>query len=54
MAAREGKCKAAEIRAVRESPLWVMAGLVPATPLNKALPCPVIGVAGSSPAMTLM
>jgi hypothetical protein len=33
-------------------PRWVMAGLVPATPLNKARPCPVIGVAGTSPAMT--
>jgi hypothetical protein len=31
----------------------VMAGLVPATPLNKARPCHMIGVAGTSPAMTL-
>src|SRR5262249_28067934 len=31
---------------------WVMAGLVPATPLNKAPPCHMIGVAGTSPAMT--
>ena len=30
----------------------VMAGLVPATPLNKAGPCHMIGVAGTSPAMT--
>jgi hypothetical protein len=30
-----------------------MAGLVPATPLNVARPCPVIGVAGTSPAMTV-
>ncbi len=29
-----------------------MAGLVPATPINMARPCPVIGVAGTSPAMT--
>jgi hypothetical protein len=29
-----------------------MAGLVPATPLNKARPCHLIGVAGTSPAMT--
>ena len=29
-----------------------MAGLVPATPLNEAPPCPIIGVAGTSPAMT--
>jgi hypothetical protein len=31
----------------------VMAGLVPATPLNKARPCHMIGVAGISPAMTV-
>jgi hypothetical protein len=30
----------------------VMAGLVPATPLNKARPCHMIGVAGTSPVMT--
>ena len=30
----------------------VMAGLVPATPLNEAPPCHMIGVAGTSPAMT--
>jgi hypothetical protein len=30
----------------------VIAGLVPATPLNEARPCHVIGVAGTSPAMT--
>ena len=30
----------------------VMAGLVPATPINTARPCPDIGVAGTSPAMT--
>src|SRR5262245_33955257 len=29
-----------------------MAGLVPATPIYAARPCPVIGVAGTSPAMT--
>ncbi len=29
-----------------------MAGLVPATPLNEARPCHMIGVAGTSPAMT--
>jgi hypothetical protein len=29
-----------------------MAGLVPAIPLNKARPCHMIGVAGTSPAMT--
>jgi hypothetical protein len=29
-----------------------MAGLDPAIPLNKARPCPAIGIAGSSPAMT--
>ncbi len=29
-----------------------MAGLVPATPLSMARPCHVIGVAGTSPAMT--
>src|SRR5947209_189092 len=29
-----------------------MAGLVPATPLNRARPCHMIGVAGTSPAMT--
>jgi hypothetical protein len=29
-----------------------MAGLVPATPPNKARPCHTIGVAGTSPAMT--
>jgi hypothetical protein len=32
----------------------VMAGLVPATPLTKARPCHMIGVAGTSPAMTKM
>jgi hypothetical protein len=31
----------------------VMAGLDPAIPLNKARPCHTIGIAGSSPAMTL-
>jgi hypothetical protein len=30
-----------------------MAGLVPATPLIRARPCHTIGVAGTSPAMTL-
>jgi hypothetical protein len=30
----------------------VMAGLVPASPLNKAPPCHIIGVAGTSRAMT--
>ncbi len=30
----------------------VMAGLVPATPLNEARLCRMIGVAGTSPAMT--
>ena len=30
----------------------VMAGLVPATPIILARPCPTIGVAGTSPAMT--
>jgi hypothetical protein len=30
----------------------IMAGLDPATPLNVARPCPMIGVAGTSPAMT--
>jgi hypothetical protein len=30
----------------------VMAGLVPATPLMEAQPCHMIGVAGTSPAMT--
>jgi hypothetical protein len=29
-----------------------MAGLDPAIPLNKAQPCQLIGIAGSSPAMT--
>jgi hypothetical protein len=29
-----------------------MAGLDPAIPLNKARPCHMIGIAGSSPAMT--
>jgi hypothetical protein len=29
-----------------------MAGLVPATPITMARPCPFIGVAGPSPAMT--
>ena len=29
-----------------------MAGLDPAIPLSKAQPCHVIGIAGSSPAMT--
>jgi hypothetical protein len=29
-----------------------MAGLVPATPLNVARPCHMIGVAGTPPAMT--
>jgi hypothetical protein len=29
-----------------------MAGLDPAIPLRKALPCHMIGIAGSSPAMT--
>jgi hypothetical protein len=31
----------------------VMAGLDPAIPLEKARPCHVIGIAGSSPAMTV-
>jgi hypothetical protein len=26
-----------------------MAGLVPATPINMARPCPIIGVAGTRP-----
>jgi hypothetical protein len=30
-----------------------MAGLDPAIPLNEALPCHMIGIAGSSPAMTV-
>jgi hypothetical protein len=30
----------------------VMAGLDPAIPLNMARPCHIIGIAGSSPAMT--
>ena len=30
----------------------VIAGLVPATPIAKARPCHMIGVAGTSPAMT--
>jgi hypothetical protein len=30
----------------------VMAGLDPAIPLRKAQPCHIIGIAGSSPAMT--
>jgi hypothetical protein len=30
----------------------VMAGIDPAIPLIKARPCPMIGIAGSSPAMT--
>jgi hypothetical protein len=30
----------------------VMAGLDPAIPVNKARPCHIIGIAGSSPAMT--
>src|ERR1700722_19461724 len=29
-----------------------MAGLVPATPITGAPPCPIIGAAGTSPAMT--
>jgi hypothetical protein len=32
----------------------VLAGLVPATPLRQAPPCAMIGVAGTSPAMTLV
>jgi hypothetical protein len=32
----------------------VMAGLVPATPLKEAPPCNTIGVAGTSPAMTMV
>ena len=32
--------------------LIVMAGLDPAIPLSMAQPCPIIGIAGSSPAMT--
>jgi hypothetical protein len=31
----------------------VMAGLDPAIPLNEAQPCHMIGIAGSSPAMTV-
>ena len=31
-----------------------MAGLDPAIPLSKAQPCRLIGIAGSSPAMTRM
>jgi hypothetical protein len=31
----------------------VMAGLLPATPINMAQPCFDIGVAGTSPAMTV-
>jgi hypothetical protein len=55
MAARRGKCKAEELKwsAGKRSKL-VMAGLVPATPIKEARPCHIIGVAGSSPAMTLM
>jgi hypothetical protein len=30
----------------------VMAGLDPAIPLNTARPCQILGIAGSSPAMT--
>jgi hypothetical protein len=30
-----------------------MAGLDPAIPLNEARPCHMIGIAGSSPAMTV-
>jgi hypothetical protein len=32
----------------------VVAGLDPATPLNEARPCHMIGIAGSSPAMTAL
>jgi hypothetical protein len=35
-------------------PKVVMSGLVPATPLNMARPCHMIGVAGTSPAMTAL
>jgi hypothetical protein len=38
----------------RSFDLCVMAGLVPATPIEDARPCQMIGVAGSSPAMTRM
>jgi hypothetical protein len=31
----------------------VIAGLDPAIPINLARPCPMIGMAGSSPAMTV-
>jgi hypothetical protein len=33
---------------------FVMAGLVPATPFRKAPSCLMIGVAGTSPAMTVV
>jgi hypothetical protein len=36
-----------------ESFEFVMAGLDPAIPLIKAQPCHMIGIAGSSPAMTV-
>jgi hypothetical protein len=35
-----------------DAPIRVIAGLVPATPLREAMPCRMIGVAGTSPAMT--
>jgi hypothetical protein len=31
-----------------------MAGLVPATLINMARPCPMIGIAGAGPAMTAL
>jgi hypothetical protein len=37
-----------------ESFEFVMAGLDPAIPLIKARPCHMIGIAGSSPAMTAL
>ena len=37
-----------------QAPQSVMAGLDPAIPLIKARPCHIIGIAGSSPAMTVL
>jgi hypothetical protein len=40
------------IRARKGTPRLVMAGLVPAISLRKAQLCPMIEIAGTSPAMT--
>ncbi len=47
-----GHCDGVRLARLASIPSAVIAGLVPATPITVARPCHMIGVAGTSPAMT--